>query len=195
MKLLRSDCSFGVGVGGYVAAMECRSVQVLRPSVSTSGGQSLGGAGGAAALRVDLVCEAQDANEVQERQLEERRFVSGLAWHWRRGVFGGLRLPVLAEDDAFGELLGWFGGCASSRALCGGRAAVLRFCAVGCHFYAPRCINSEIPTRSLRDKGGVYNVKIIDMDSTVMHGWRQLPAGNPRVAWKSNEQLGTVAYR
>lgn len=70
MKLFRSDCSFGVGVGGYVAAIEWSRVQVLRPSASTSGGQSLGGAG---ALREDLVCEAQLAKEVQVRQLGWKR--------------------------------------------------------------------------------------------------------------------------
>jgi hypothetical protein len=79
MKLLRSDCSFGVGAGGYVAAIEWRRVHVLRPRVSTSGGQSFGGDGGVAAeaLREDLVCEAQAAKDVQERQLEGEGVVSG----------------------------------------------------------------------------------------------------------------------
>ncbi len=45
---------------------------MLRPRVSTSGGQSFGGAGGAEALREDLVWEAHEAKEVQERQLEEK---------------------------------------------------------------------------------------------------------------------------
>lgn len=35
-----SDCCVREGVSGYVAAMVCRSVQELRPSISTSGGQS-----------------------------------------------------------------------------------------------------------------------------------------------------------
>jgi hypothetical protein len=92
-----------------------------------------------------------------------------VAWHGIGGevCFEGLRLPVLAEDDAFGELLGWFGGCASSRALGGG----LRFCAVGCHFCALKDTKPEIPTRSLRDKGGVYNVKITDMDLFNGEAW------------------------
>lgn len=69
MKLLMSDCSFGVGVGGYVAAIEWRRVQVLRPSTSTSGGQSFAGAG-ATALRADLLWVVKDAKELQARQLE-----------------------------------------------------------------------------------------------------------------------------
>lgn len=73
MKLRTSDCSAGVGWVGYVAAIECRSVQPERPRVSTSGGQSFGmvTAGfGAAVVVVDfLVCEAQAAKEVQLRQL------------------------------------------------------------------------------------------------------------------------------
>jgi len=48
--------------------MECKRVQELRPSCSTSGGQSLGGAC-CCALREDLVCWAQAAKEVQVRQL------------------------------------------------------------------------------------------------------------------------------
>ena len=108
--------------------MECRRVHVLRPRVSTSGGQSFGGA-----LRVAfLVWEAQEANEVQERQLEGRLVDVG----GRRGRVEGLRLAVLAEDDAFGELLWWDGGCGGCGG-CGavwrGCAACLRFCAVGCH--------------------------------------------------------------
>jgi hypothetical protein len=62
--------------------MEWRRVQLLRPSCSTSGGQSEGREGvdcAAAeggvdvdgdALTVFLVWEAQSAKEVQERQLE-----------------------------------------------------------------------------------------------------------------------------
>lgn len=38
-KVRISVCCAGVARGGYVAARECRSVQVERPSVSTSGGQ------------------------------------------------------------------------------------------------------------------------------------------------------------
>lgn len=72
MKLRTSDCSAGVGWVGYVAAIECRSVQPERPRVSTSGGQSFGTVttGFGAAVVVDfLVCEAQAAKEVQLRQL------------------------------------------------------------------------------------------------------------------------------
>jgi hypothetical protein len=72
MKLLMSDCSFGVGVGGYVAANEWRSVQVLRPSTSTSGGQSFAG-GGVTALRADLLWVVKDAKELQARHLEWKR--------------------------------------------------------------------------------------------------------------------------
>jgi hypothetical protein len=72
MKLLRSFCSVDVGALGYVAAMECRRVQVLRPRVSTSAGQSFAGFG-CCDLRVDLAWEAQAekaAPDVQERQLK-----------------------------------------------------------------------------------------------------------------------------
>lgn len=43
-KLTRSFCWDELGVVGYVAAIEWRSVHVLRPRVSTSAGQSVGGA-------------------------------------------------------------------------------------------------------------------------------------------------------
>jgi len=72
MKLLRSFCSVDVGALGYVAAMECRRVQVLRPRVSTSAGQSFAGFA-CCALRVVLAWEAQAekaAPDVQDRQLE-----------------------------------------------------------------------------------------------------------------------------
>ena len=50
----------------------CKRVQVLRPRTSTSGGQSGGGAVGV--LVEEEVCflvrAAQEAKEVQERQLE-----------------------------------------------------------------------------------------------------------------------------
>jgi hypothetical protein len=67
-------CSALVGEDGYEAVMEWRSVQEDRPSSSTSGGQSGGGpvtAWGwlALALITFLVCEAQSAREVQDRQL------------------------------------------------------------------------------------------------------------------------------
>lgn len=55
-----------------------------------------------------------------------------------------LRLAVLAEDDAFGELLWWLsGGCAcgssSGSTLRGRRVGRLRFCAVGGHLDVLRC--------------------------------------------------------
>lgn len=71
MKFLRSLCSVDVGVLGYVAAMEWRRVQVLRPRVSTSAGQSLAGFA-CCALSDDLAWDAQAAKaapDVQERQL------------------------------------------------------------------------------------------------------------------------------
>lgn len=39
-KVRISDCWVGVAVSGYVAARECRKVQVERPRASTSGGHS-----------------------------------------------------------------------------------------------------------------------------------------------------------
>jgi len=68
---------------GYVAVKECRSVQVERPSCSTSGGHSDGASesAGRDEARVEedeveegdaavsfLVMDAQEANDVQERQ-------------------------------------------------------------------------------------------------------------------------------
>lgn len=83
MKLFRSACSFGVGVFGYVAAIEWSRVHVLRPSVSTSAGQSVGVLGTAGVktsddgfvcvcvgvFKFDFVCNAHAANDVQERHL------------------------------------------------------------------------------------------------------------------------------
>ncbi len=71
---------------GYVAVMLCSSVQDARPSASTSGGQSGGdcvggGAGVVVCVEVAgsvavcfLVMAAQDAKEVQERQLVSATF-------------------------------------------------------------------------------------------------------------------------
>ena len=62
------------GDSGYCAAIECRSVQVLRPRSSTSGGQSEGWRKGlsVAAFAPGFVCAAlNEANELQERQLEK----------------------------------------------------------------------------------------------------------------------------
>jgi hypothetical protein len=44
-----SVCNEGSGFSGYVAVIECRRVHDERPSWATSGGQSLGSAGGRAA--------------------------------------------------------------------------------------------------------------------------------------------------
>jgi hypothetical protein len=59
-----------------VAARECRRVQVLRPSSSTSGGQSEGGVGLVAAAIVllpdlveDFIIASQSAEDVHVRQL------------------------------------------------------------------------------------------------------------------------------
>lgn len=78
--------------------MECRSVQVERPSCSTSAGQSGGGASAAgAAAAVDerareevdgevsdvdfLVIAAQEAKEVQDRQLGS--IILAFSWPWQ----------------------------------------------------------------------------------------------------------------
>ena len=52
MKDCMSRCCVAVGVGGYVAAIECSSVHDARPNCSTSGGQSGGGALGGVATVV-----------------------------------------------------------------------------------------------------------------------------------------------
>ncbi len=52
--------------------MECSSVQVLRPSSSTSGGQSFRMVGAAATVLSDLVCDEKAANELQVRQLRDQ---------------------------------------------------------------------------------------------------------------------------
>jgi hypothetical protein len=54
MNVLRSLCCCWDGDGGYVAAMEWRSVQVARPRVSTSAGQSFAAAAGGGALAVEV---------------------------------------------------------------------------------------------------------------------------------------------
>jgi hypothetical protein len=89
MKDLRSVCSRADGARGYVAAIECSSVQVERPRASTSGGQSDGSVDTEAAaaavprpaaaavvvgvLRVDFACEAQDLKELPELQVRQLR--------------------------------------------------------------------------------------------------------------------------
>lgn len=88
-KLSRSDCCERDGVSGYVAAMEWRSVQVLRPRTSTSGGQSAGGpvavvfvatillllllATAPSCLVFCFVCAAHAAKDVQLRHLDRTR--------------------------------------------------------------------------------------------------------------------------
>lgn len=69
-------CSVGVGVTGYEAVIEWRSVQEDRPSCSTSGGQSDGGPAAARTLAgapfaIFLLCDAQSEKEVHDRQLED----------------------------------------------------------------------------------------------------------------------------
>lgn len=74
-----SFCRSGVGRTGYVAVIECSSVQEARPSCSTSGGQSAGGrrsevssAGGAVVdieAGVLIFCFVMDAHEAKEVQL------------------------------------------------------------------------------------------------------------------------------
>ena len=59
------------GVSGYVAAIEWRSVHELRPRTSTSGGQSGGGVGGFSDFSVAFVWDAQEAKDVQDRQLQK----------------------------------------------------------------------------------------------------------------------------
>lgn len=69
-KLSRSDCCAREGDSGYVAAIECSSVQELRPRASTSGGQSLGSGLG---FFVDsFVAAAKVAKELHDRHLIQR---------------------------------------------------------------------------------------------------------------------------
>lgn len=79
MNWLTWLCSVGVGVVGYEAAIEWRSVHEERPSCSTSGGQSDAGPAVTFLLVVApfvffFVWEAQSANEVQERQLGDEKY-------------------------------------------------------------------------------------------------------------------------
>lgn len=70
MNCLAWLCSVGVGDTGYVAVMEWRRVQEERPSCSTSGGQSVGGAElTAIALVIPFLCEVKSASELHVRQL------------------------------------------------------------------------------------------------------------------------------
>jgi hypothetical protein len=99
--------------------IECKRVQVERPSVSTSGGQSEREAGGSGSVEVDeegeeddeeealvwdLVMAAQAAKDVQVRQL---------GWGFQydrleleRARRGGERFSIFTEDDTFGQFLG-----------------------------------------------------------------------------------------
>lgn len=56
MKLFVCVCCAGDGRVGYVAAMVCRSVHVLRPSSSTSAGQSDGASAGRSAVVLGAAC-------------------------------------------------------------------------------------------------------------------------------------------
>lgn len=72
MKLRISDCWVWVAVVGYVAARECRKVQVERPSSSTSGGHSgkeeLEEEDPAAAFAIDLgIGMEDDAEDAESR--------------------------------------------------------------------------------------------------------------------------------
>lgn len=103
--------------------MECKRVQVERPSVSTSGGQSEREACGSGSVEVDeegeeddegedeeeavvwdLVMAAQAAKDVQVRQL---------GWGFQydrleleRARRGSERFSIFTEDDAFGQFPG-----------------------------------------------------------------------------------------
>jgi len=90
----------GVGVFGYVAAMEWRRVQLQRPRAATSGGQSLGGAAVRAA-----VWEVNAAKELQERQLEGTGLVIGrwVAWGGEGGAHG---FPSFPRMTPLGYFLG-----------------------------------------------------------------------------------------
>jgi len=136
-----SVCCVGDARAGYEAEMVCRSVQVPRPSCSTSGGQSAGGAREEGSgdwevlvlmlVLVELVegewetCffvrAAQSAKEVQERHLGCRMSVlvvlaSGKGWV--------VRFPVLAQHDALGKFLGRF---VASHAVVARLGLVVRF--------------------------------------------------------------------
>lgn len=69
MKPRRSSFWPGEGFSGYVAAIECRRAHVPRPRASTSGGQSLAGAGGFVVLfRAAFVWVAQLEKALLEEQ-------------------------------------------------------------------------------------------------------------------------------
>ena len=96
---------------GYVAARECRRVHVLRPSSSTSGGQSnaVAGLGTAAVAEVllpapsfveDFIIASQSAEDVHVRQLQEN-------YQRGRALFDTtfVRLAILSQDHTFRQLL------------------------------------------------------------------------------------------
>jgi hypothetical protein len=79
----------GVGESGYVAAMEWRSVQLERPSSTTSGGQSVGGGLGAV-----FFLEAWDMRaEKADRSLQARQLGGK-----------GVRRPVMRRGWAEGNV-------------------------------------------------------------------------------------------
>lgn len=91
--------------------MLCRRVQVERPSCSTSGGQSGGGMAGeeegvvddAEGAVWDLVRAAQEAREVQVRQLWWYIQSGKEKFGWSRmREMGTLRFSIFAQHDAFG---------------------------------------------------------------------------------------------
>jgi hypothetical protein len=62
-------CSLGLGFSGYIAVIECKSVQLDRPSSSTSGGQSFAGA----VVLIFLVEDVKSESDVQVRHLRTVR--------------------------------------------------------------------------------------------------------------------------
>lgn len=111
MKLFVWDCCAGDGRDGYAAAMVWRSVQVLRPSSSTSAGQSDGAREGRNAVVLgaewlagfwDLVICIQSFTLVQVRHLMDSKFSNHL--HLVPRTHG---LPSLPITTPFGNF--WAG--------------------------------------------------------------------------------------
>lgn len=119
-----SACCWVLAVSGYVAAIECRRVQVERPRASTSGGQSEGMEGigealvvvfASVAFVVELgdpvagldcfVMASQEDTDVQVRQLLRDSFSS---WSLQGGtvhffVGSSYGLPSLSRTTPFGS--------------------------------------------------------------------------------------------
>lgn len=106
-KPLTSACWLGVGCVGYCAAIVCSSVQVPRPSVSTSAGQSAGGPGAAAAVAA-VVAAMAAAAAVPAEPDDEGDFKDVLVWlaHDAKEVQDRHGLPSLPSTTPFGILLG-----------------------------------------------------------------------------------------